>query len=403
MQLDATIDRRETVASATGRGRLVVFSHKECWADPSSPSGFATDGGFPFQMRAISECFESTTLLLPRPGARRLSNGTALAGRNLRVVPLSHIGFDGVRRKALFPFWLLRNLASILGALRGADAVHCPIPSDIGTLGMVGTYLLGFPLFVRYCGDWTRQKTTTERFDRWFLDRVAGDRVVVLATGGAETAPSPKNGAISWIFSTSLTERELEAHACERSAPTNGRVRIILVARQTPEKGSGRVIAALPRLRERFPAATFDVVGDGAALAQFRQQAADLGLAEAVTFHGNVGHDRVLELLRGADLFCMPTTVPEGFPKAVLEALACGLPVVTTRVSVLPMLIGRGGGALLDDVEPATIADAIARSVEDPGRYEAMSRSAVETAREFSLERWRDTIADRLARAWGAR
>lgn len=402
IRVDATIDRGET-AVAPRAARLVVFSHKECWADASSPSGYATDGGFPFQMRAISECFESTTLLLPRPGKRRLENGTPLSGRNLRVAPLTHLGSEGLRRKAIFPFWLLRNLPTIARELGRADAAHCPIPSDIGTLGMVGAYLLGFPLFVRYCGDWTQQKTATERFDRWFLDRVAGDRVAVLATGGATEAPSARNSAISWIFSTSLTERELDAHACVRRAPGDGSARIVLVARQTPEKGAGRVIAALPHLVERFRGATLDVVGDGPALGGFRQQARDLGLADRVTFHGNVGHERVLDLLRAADVFCMPTTVREGFPKAVLEALACGLPVVTTRVSVLPMLVDRGCGVLLADVDPETIARAITHCVEDDDRYTSMSRRAVETAREFSLERWRDTIAARLEVAWGRR
>jgi glycosyltransferase involved in cell wall biosynthesis len=99
----------------------------------------------------------------------------------------------------------------------------------------------------------------------------------------------------------------------------------------------------------------------------------------------------------------MPTTVREGFPKAVLEALACGLPVVTTRVSVLPALIGRGCGVLLDGLEPEAIARAVAACLEDAAAYEAMSAKATETASEYSLERWRDEIGARLERAWGRR
>jgi glycosyltransferase involved in cell wall biosynthesis len=120
-----------------------------------------------------------------------------------------------------------------------------------------------------------------------------------------------------------------------------------------------------------------------------------------VVFHGHVSHSRVLELLDKADLFVFPTRSSEGFPKAVLEALACGLPVVTTKVSVLPNLIQRGCGVLVDDDHPETIAAAVAFCLSDPQRYREMSASALAVASEFSLERWRDTIGEHLSRAWG--
>src|SRR5205823_17011 len=50
--------------------RLVVISHKECWPSSQSPTGYATDGGFPFQMQALSELFASTTLLIPSGDVR---------------------------------------------------------------------------------------------------------------------------------------------------------------------------------------------------------------------------------------------------------------------------------------------------------------------------------------------
>jgi glycosyltransferase involved in cell wall biosynthesis len=132
-----------------------------------------------------------------------------------------------------------------------------------------------------------------------------------------------------------------------------------------------------------------------------RQLAADLNLADAVTFHGNVDHASVITALSQADIFCFPTTCSEGFPKAVHEALACGLPVITTPVSVLPQLIGDCNGILLPDIEPETIAQAILDITSDEERFAAMIHSAQHTAREYSLERWRDEIGRRLRAAWG--
>ena len=125
-----------------------------------------------------------------------------------------------------------------------------------------------------------------------------------------------------------------------------------------------------------------------------------LGLSEHVRFHGKVNHETVMRLLSQAHLFCYPTE-SEGFPKAVLEALASGLPVITTRVSVLPALIGSESGVLLREVTPAALARTVVDCLSDGKRYRAMSESALRRARDYSLEKWRDTIGGMLREAWG--
>jgi glycosyltransferase involved in cell wall biosynthesis len=85
----------------------------------------------------------------------------------------------------------------------------------------------------------------------------------------------------------------------------------------------------------------------------------------------------------------------------VLDARARGLPVITTRVSVLPELLAAGGGLLLGDATPAAVAEAAVNALSDSGAYHRMSERAIETAQRFSLERWRDEIGDHLRSAWG--
>jgi glycosyltransferase involved in cell wall biosynthesis len=155
----------------------------------------------------------------------------------------------------------------------------------------------------------------------------------------------------------------------------------------------------LPLILEEFPNACLDVVGDGAALTEFQSLAQVLGLQDHVIFHGKVDHERVLFLLRQADLFCFPTE-SEGFPKVVLEALACGLPVVTTKVSVLPDLIA-GCGVLIEKNSVSAIANAVTACLSDASRYNAMSIKASEIAGQYSLEHWGETIGQMLRGAWG--
>lgn len=380
--------------------RLVIFSHKLCWRSPASPSGYVTDGGFPFQVGALSELFDETRLVVPcSPEVNR--RGVAdLNGRRFSVVPLTQLGGSGRRRKAGLPGWLFRNGPTLLREAWAADAVHVPVPGDVGTLGLFLAFVLRKRLLVRHCGNWFVQRTLAERFWKWFMEAFAGGRNVMMATGGAPEPPSRRNPEVRWIFSTTLSDQELRACATERTHPARGRARLIIVARQEREKGTGVVIRSLSRLRAAVGDVSLDVVGEGRALDEFRALAKAEGVEEFVTFHGKVDHQTVISLLRRADLFCFPTTSSEGFPKAVLEALACGLPVVTTRVSVLPSLIG-GCGLLLDEATPEAVAQAVAEALSDGARYRGMAAQAEQTARRYSLEHWRETIAGLVRPAWG--
>jgi len=379
---------------------LTVFSYKLCWPSVASPTGYATDGGFPFQMHALSELFDTTTLVLPCSATTTSAGGMSLSGPNLSVKPLTNPSGSGLWRKAALLFWLVRNSPVLVREISRADIVHAPIPGDIGTIGMLLALLWRKPVFVRYCGNWLVQRTTAEHFWRWFMQRFAGGRNVMLATGGAAESPSAQNPNVHWIFSTSLPEQELKACSRRRDLPASNSARLIIVCRQERGKGIETVIEALPLILQSFPDATLDVVGDGAELSNFKQLAVAHKVGGQVSFHGKVDHARVLQLLQQADLFCYPTA-SEGFPKAVLEALACGLPVVTTRVSVLPELIDTGSGLLLKEVTPAALAQAVVDCLSDAERYQSMSARALETASQYSLERWRDTIGDFLQAACG--
>ena len=383
------------------RVKLVVFSHKPCWSSEASPSGYATDGGFAIQMATLSELFDETRVLVPCQESGGQPGEISIGGHNLVVVPLTPFRGGLGRRRLTMPFWLIRNGWALIREVRRADGVHAPIPGDVGTFGMLLAFLLRKPLFVRYCGDWSRQRTVAERFWKWFLEKFAGGRNVILATGGAAEPPSRRNPAIRWIFSTTLPESELSACHVGHDPVPSGQPRLIIVCRQEREKGTGAVIESLPLLLPDYPNATLDVVGDGGALGEFEDLAVKLGLRARVTLHGKVDHSTVIRRLQQADLFCFPTLSSEGFPKVVLEALACGLPVLTTRVSVLPQLIGTGCGVLLDEVTPASVAEGVRLCMSDGEQYRSMSKTAVRTARQYSLERWRETIGDLLRMAWG--
>ncbi|MQA28677.1 MAG: glycosyltransferase [Luteitalea sp.] len=380
--------------------RLAIISHKRCWRPSDGGTSFTTDGGFPFQVRAIAELFDETVLLVPCTSGPSAPGLTALQGRHLSVAPLTEPDGHDLRRKIGFPLWLLRNGLHLVRQAKRADVLHTPVPGDIGLMGMLIGLILRKPLFVRHCGNWLQQATAAERLCKWLMERVVGGRHVMFATGGGTEQPSDQNPRIQWIFSSTLTEAELDALDTERRPPTGGRLRLITAGRQEREKGTGVTIESLPLLLKQRPLVTLDVLGDGMHLQEFKELARTLQVSDRVRFHGNVSHATLLEQFRAADLFCFPTRASEGFPKVVIEAMACGLPVVTSQVSVLPSLT-RECGIALGDLSVASVTAAVLQCVAEPETYSRMSGRARQTAREYSLERWRDTIGGSLRSVWG--
>lgn len=379
--------------------KLAVVSHKVCWPATGSPSGYATDGGFPLQIQAISELFDETVVVVPCHVNENPSGVSKLDGRNLRVCPLSVPGGTEFARKLSFPFWIVRNGWKVFRQVWQADAVHAPIPGDVGTIGMFFALILRKPLFVRHCGNWLMPRTAAEHFWKWSMETFAGGRNVMLATGGENDSPSPKNSHVKWIFSTSLRKQELAA-AVPLELPPDGRLKLIIACRQEEGKGTDIVIKSLPLILQKFPEATLDIVGNGSFMIELKELVKQLKLQEKVAFHGKVEQAMVVVLMKKAHVFCFPTQASEGFPKVVLEALASGLPTITTKVSVLPKLIADGGGILLDELTPAAMADAVINVCSEPERYKKMSAEAVANAQQYSLENWRDFIGENLSRSW---
>jgi glycosyltransferase involved in cell wall biosynthesis len=160
------------------------------------------------------------------------------------------------------------------------------------------------------------------------------------------------------------------------------------VARLETVKGIDCLLAAMPSILARHPAARLAVVGDGSEATRLRGLAADLGMAGRVSFLG--ARRDVADLLPGFDAFVLPSR-HEGYPMALLEAMAAGCAVVASRVGGVPEAVEDGRSGLLVEPEaPAALARAVAALLDDPalrGRLgEAARRHALTrcTARDYA-------------------
>jgi glycosyltransferase involved in cell wall biosynthesis len=382
--------------------KLIVVSHKECWADGNSPSGYSTIGGFPQQIKAISELFDHTTVIVMLFNPPLARGAMPIEGKDIVVRAIKAPRGRDLKRKFALIEWLPKNLLILVREIKKADAVHAPVPGDIGTLGILISLILRKRLFIRYCGTWGNKATLANKFLSLLLPRIANGRNIVMATGGDKNPPCAFAPEISWIFSTTVTEAELQQLIRTRKWRRGKRLKLITVSRLDPKKNTESVIRALPLVKKVYSNCFLKIVGDGPCMDRLKNLADELSISNHVQFYGRLDHRNVLNTLLDSDLFVFPTRVKEGFPKVIVEAFACGLPVIATNVSVIPYLVGYDKGIVLTRTEPIAIADAISRIIQDENIFIGMSKRAKKISQYYTLESWKNYIEKKLAEKWGS-
>jgi glycosyltransferase involved in cell wall biosynthesis len=123
----------------------------------------------------------------------------------------------------------------------------------------------------------------------------------------------------------------------------------------TRGKGHADLLHALAIARREVPGLTLDIVGDGPERRGLERLTADLLLRDAVTFHGALPKQHVAEFMRRASFLVLPSRW-ENAPVVASEALACGLPVLASRVGGIPEIVGADAGILVPAGNPSKLA-----------------------------------------------
>jgi len=152
------------------------------------------------------------------------------------------------------------------------------------------------------------------------------------------------------------------------------------VARLSPEKDQSTLLYAFAALSRDLPAARLLLVGDGALREDLGRLATTLGIQDRTLFAGE--RKDIAELLEAMDVFCLPS-LTEGTSLTLLEAMACGLPVVATAVGGTPEVVADDrSGLLVPAGEPLAVAQALLRVLQHPDLGDRMGgagRSIVST------------------------
>jgi len=174
---------------------------------------------------------------------------------------------------------------------------------------------------------------------------------------------------------------------------------VVVTRNLEPLYDNASAIKAFARLAAARPGARLTLAGSGPQQAELQALAAALGIAERVRFAGRLDRGEVAALLQDADVSLNPS-LADNMPNSVLEALAAGVPVVSTRVGGVPFVVDDERTALLvppGDAE--AMARAMARLLDDAGLWRRLSDNGLAEVQRYTWQAVAPTLASLYRRA----
>jgi glycosyltransferase involved in cell wall biosynthesis len=166
-----------------------------------------------------------------------------------------------------------------------------------------------------------------------------------------------------------------------------GSKNILFVGRLRPVKGIQYLITSMKKIHEEIPDARLVLVGENSEEKErLTALSIQLGIQNCVQFIGMVPHEKVKAFMQQSDIFVLPS-LSEGFPNVILEAMACGLPVIASRVGGIPDIItDNTNGYLVEVKDTNDMANKILLLLSDDTLRKKISENNRDLVKKYSWE-----------------
>ena len=376
--------------------KLGILYHMPCW-QAEDGSLWEAEGSFARYVDSLAPYFDEVVLAVP-VFTTPPSDGSRIRAQNVRLAPLPY--FPGPRQ--FYP-----ALPSIHPRLRKwvreCDLVHLRLPTPAGMFAFRLARKYRKPAFLLVVGDYRAlQPHLRYRGLKHVLfsgyvnveERALAHmtrHALTFVNGSALREKHERNGAN--VYETRTTTIADEDIAARVDTAKDSVVRLLTVSRIDPRKGLRVLPAALATIVASGVNATLDIVGPTIGQIgdeerdRIREDAQRLGIADRVTLHGSLPLDALMGMYKRHDVFVLPTKPGEGIPRVLMEAMAGGLPVVTTNVAGIGGLIrDRENGILLDEASAESVAEAVKLLLYSPALRRQLIQRGYETARAHTLD-----------------
>jgi len=390
---------------------LGILYHMPFW-QTADGALWEAEGSFARYVDSIAPYFDRVILSVP-VFATPPASGSRVRATNVSLAPLPY--FPGPRQ--FYP-QLLSMRSRLRQWVEQCDVIHLRVPSPAAIFAFRLAEARRKPIFLLVVGDYEAllphlgyrgiKKFLFAQyvaFEEWAL-RYMTKRALTFANGAALKAKHERDNP--HIHETRTTTLSLADFATRTDTCAGSRIRLLCVSRIDPRKG----LRSLPQVVRGLVSAghdvSLDIVGPTIGLIGESErdaivtEAAANGVADRVNLLGAVALDRLLPLYRDYDLFVLPTRPGEGIPRVLMEAMAGGLPIVTTNVSGIASLIDHGvNGLLVPDGSTPAVVDALHLLIGTPSLRRQLIQKGYATAAAHTLERQAAELMATVARETG--
>lgn len=313
------------------------------------------------------------------------------------------------------PSVIAKRLLHWLGAVLVVDHcrrhdirhIHAPFGGTSSTLGLlaagIGCRLDGAGSFTWSC---TIHGPDIENDPPWLLRRkVASAGAMICVSDHTRSQVLRVSDPADWgkvvVVRCGI---ELERFPRRPAPEGKGPFRILCVGRLAPEKGQLVLLEALQRLEHMGIDASLTLAGGGPLEADIRAFVESNGLEARVDVAGEVPADRIPELLREADAFCLPSFA-EGMPISIVEAMAIGVPVVSTQICGIPEMVVDGvTGVCVPAGRADLLAEGLAKLAANPEHAHDLATAArVRVEKLYDVRHTTRELIARIGHASAAR
>ncbi len=290
--------------------------------------------------------------------------------------------------------WIVLRLSA---AMWKADAIHVRCPGNLGLLGVALGPLFSNKLVAKYAGQWSGfpGEPWSVRLQRWLLGS-RWWRGIVTVYG--EWPNQPKH--VVPFFTSVMTPQQINrARQIASSKRPASPFSIVFVGRLSKAKNVDVLIEAVAGLVHRGVDVRCNIVGHGAEYDSLQKLASERGVLDRVHFAGGVEFDQVFDFYEQAHVLVLASET-EGWPKAIAEAMACGVVCVGSDRGLVPWMLGEGRGFLVPPGNVDALTSTLQTLVDSTERRDETSRRAAEFGQRYSVDSLRDALAELLTERW---
>ena len=344
-----------------------------------------------------ADLFDEILIAAPRRDEEPPGDCAPIDRANVRVAPQRELGGETFGAKLKLALGTPLMAWDLCMAMRQADAIHVRCPGNIAVPGTLLAPLFSKKLVAKFAGQWSPggNEPWSTRFQRAVLSSSWWHGPVTVY-GRWPNQPAH----VIPFFNSALTKAQLSRAraAISRRSPENLR-HVLFVGRLSRAKNVDVLLEALGELHKEGAHFRATIAGEGPQLGSLQKLASDLGIGDAVEFTGGVSFERIIELLERSGILVLASET-EGWPKAIVEAMAFGLVTVGSQIGLVPEIMGEGRGLMVKPRDVPALTDTLRKVLAAPEQYADMRARAAEWASHYSIESLRDSLRALLAERW---